>query len=46
MARPLRLEFSGVLCHVTARGGGREAIYLSDDDRRCFIELLAEVTLR
>jgi REP element-mobilizing transposase RayT len=42
MARPLRLEFAGALYHVTARGDGREDIYLTDGDRRLFLDLLAE----
>jgi|GEM_PF-3925928 len=28
MSRPLRLEFSGALYHVTSRGNARKAIYL------------------
>jgi hypothetical protein len=36
MARPLRLEPAGALYHVTARGDGREDIYLADGDRRLF----------
>ena len=28
MARPLRLELSGGIYHVTARGDGRDDIYL------------------
>ncbi len=36
MARPLRIEFAGALCHITSRGGRREAIYEDDDDRGCF----------
>ena len=43
MARPLRLEFAGALYHVTSRGDGREDIYLSDGDRRRFLEILGEV---
>jgi REP element-mobilizing transposase RayT len=43
MARPLRLEFSGAIYHVFARGNRREAIYLSDDDRKSFTELLGSV---
>jgi hypothetical protein len=39
MARPLRLEFSGALYHVTARSDGREDVYLSDDDRRLLLEV-------
>jgi putative transposase len=33
MARPLRLELAGGLCHVTSRGDGLEDICLSDADR-------------
>ena len=40
MARQLRLEYEGALYHVTARGNGRQAIYLDDLDRRCFLDLL------
>jgi len=42
MARPLRLEFSGAVYHVTARGNAREAIYADDRDRRRFIHIFAE----
>jgi putative transposase len=40
MARPLRLEFSGALYHVTSRGNRRESIYETDDDRRLFLSVL------
>ncbi len=43
MARPLRIEFGGALYHVTARGDGRENIFLADSDRRVFLDVLAEV---
>jgi hypothetical protein len=33
MERPLRLEFSGALYHVTSRGDRREDVFLSDEDR-------------
>jgi REP element-mobilizing transposase RayT len=46
MARPLRLEFAGALYHVTTRGNGREAIFLSDADRRMFLDVLAAVWKR
>lgn len=46
MARPLRLEFAGALYHVTTRGDGREDVYLSDGDRRLFLDLLANVSER
>ncbi len=43
MARPLRLELSGGLYHVTSRGNGREDIYLTDADRLAWIDVLAQV---
>lgn len=46
MARPLRLEFSGALYHVTARGDRREPIYTDDADRREWISVLGEVCQR
>jgi len=43
MARPLRLEFTGALYHVTARGNERRDIFLGnpDDDRVAFLETLS-----
>jgi putative transposase len=46
MARPLRLEFTGALYHVTSRGDGREDIYLSDEDRLAWLETLGQVCAR
>ena len=46
MARPLRIEFSGALYHVTARGNGRQDIYFTDDDRRYFLNTLARAVER
>src|SRR5690606_14280966 len=43
MARPIRLEFSGALYHVTSRGDRREAIYEDDADRERFLTVLADV---
>lgn len=40
MARPLRIEFAGGLYHITARGNTRQDIYLTDDDRHQFLEIL------
>lgn len=40
MARPLRIEFSGALYHITARGNARQDIYLTYDDRQQFLKLL------
>jgi len=46
MTRPIRLEFSGALYHVTSRGDGREAIYLSEDDRQDWLLVLGQVCKR
>jgi len=40
MARPLRIEFTGGLYHLTARGNVREDIYANNDDRFVFLQLL------
>jgi putative transposase len=42
MARPLRIEFSGALYHITSRGDRREAIYETDQDRESFLAILGE----
>lgn len=46
MARPLRLEFSGALYHVTARGNRQEAIFDQEDDFVTFLSVLGEVCKR
>ncbi len=46
MTRPLRIELSGGLYHVTSRGDRREAIYFSDEDRNTWLELLGQVCAR
>lgn len=46
MARPLRIELSGGLYHVTSRGDRREAIYLSDDDRAAWLSVFGKVCRR
>lgn len=46
MARPLRIELSGGLYHVTSRGDRREDIYFSDADREVWLELFASVCAR
>lgn len=46
MARPLRIEFSDAFYHVTARGNQRSSIFLQDDDRREWLEILAQVAER
>jgi REP element-mobilizing transposase RayT len=46
MARPLRIEFAGTLYHVTSRGDGRGAIYVQDQDRHVWLEMLGHVCER
>jgi len=43
MARPLRIQFSGALYHITSRGNGQGDIYLDDSDRELFMAVLGEV---
>jgi len=40
MARPLRIEFSGALYHITARGNAHQDIFVDDDDRNTLLDLL------
>ncbi|MDD5058334.1 MAG: transposase [Sideroxydans sp.] len=46
MARPLRIELSGGIYHVTSRGDGREDIFLDDRDRVQWLEVLGQVCER
>ena len=46
MSRPLRVEFPGAVYHITARGASDEAIFLTNEDRERFFEILASVTDR
>ena len=46
MSRPLRLELSGGLYHVTSRGDRREDIYLNDEDRISWLDILGAVCKR
>jgi putative transposase len=46
MARPLRLEFSGAIYHLTSRGNARQKVFFSDADRELFLGTLAGVVSR
>ncbi len=46
MSRPLRLEFSGALYHITSRGNAQSAIFIADSDRGMFLACLAEAVAR
>lgn len=43
MARPLRLEFSGALYHVTSRGNRQKVIYELNSDRENFLTVMSDV---
>ena len=46
MARPLRIEFAGATYHITSRGDRREPIFVDDDDRRAFLDVLGQALAR
>lgn len=46
MSRPLRLEFSGAVYHVTSRGNARQDIFLADSDRERFLSILSATVHR
>src|SRR4030067_3297732 len=41
MARPLRIQYSGAVYHVTCRGNERKEIFKDDRDRKRFLGILA-----
>ena len=43
MARPLRIEYSGAVYHITSRGNARRRIYKDDPDRAGFLDVLCSV---
>jgi REP element-mobilizing transposase RayT len=46
MARPLRIEYSGAIYHVTSRGNARNRIFSDDQDREIFLSILGTVVKR
>jgi len=46
MSRSIRIEFSGALYHITARGDRREAIFDDDQDRVIFLAVLEQVVTK
>ncbi len=46
LTRPLRIEFAGAVYHLTSRGNARQDIFLDDDDREGFLEILTHVIER
>lgn len=46
MARPLRIEFPGAVYHITSRGNARQAIFIDDEDRGGFLDVVSMVVER
>jgi REP element-mobilizing transposase RayT len=46
MARPLRVEFPGAVYHVTSRGNAKQAIFIDDEDKSRFFDVLSIVVER
>ena len=46
MARSPRVQIPGGIYHVTTRGNRRQEIFKTDEDRQCFLNLLAGVVPR
>ncbi len=46
MARPLRIEFPDAIYHVTTRGNEGGEVFLEEQDRVLFLQVLGEVVLR
>jgi len=46
MARPLRIDFDGAVHHVMNRGANHQLIFLDDDDRRLFLDVVGEAVRR
>jgi putative transposase len=46
MARPLRLQFTGAVYHVTSRGNARQKVFFNDADRELFLRTLSDVVSR
>jgi REP element-mobilizing transposase RayT len=46
MARPLRIEYSGALYHITLRGNERKEVFKSQRDREKFLSYLGSATER
>jgi putative transposase len=42
MARKLRVQYPGAICHVMNRGDRREAIFKDAADYECFLSTLGE----
>ena len=46
MARQWRIEFEGALYHILSRGNEQRDIFLENEDRNCFLDVLGEMSER
>ncbi|MEA1870736.1 MAG: transposase [Candidatus Bipolaricaulota bacterium] len=46
MARSLRIEYPGAVYHIASRGNAWQDVFLDDDDRTAFLEVVYQVTDR
>lgn len=46
MSRPVRIEFPGAHYHVTSKGTNEQAVFLDDEDRAVFLNVLDGVVTR
>jgi REP element-mobilizing transposase RayT len=46
MARPLRIEYSGAVYHITSRGNEKKPIFKDERDREIFLDTLSQVDKR
>ena len=46
MARPLRIEYAGAVCHLTARGNARNDIYRDQQDHKNYLDILYEAYVK
>lgn len=46
MSRPIRIEFPGAIYHISSRGHDNQMIFLDDEDRQYFLELLGKTVQR
>jgi REP element-mobilizing transposase RayT len=42
MGRPVRIEYAGALYHITSRGNEKKEIFLTDDDRTKFLNIIRD----
>ncbi|MBW1962970.1 MAG: transposase [Deltaproteobacteria bacterium] len=46
MAKPLRIEYEGALCHVLSRGNAGEYIFKDAKDRLTFLDIIGDACQR